>query len=119
MKITINEALTRTYTDNRGDRKVVYFTLTDDSGVAYKMLDDLPAEVDAQEYLNANIEKELLFVRQEEYKGLPVTSATQDKTLSEAISDWIAGGCKVDTGQVVNDEPAYRAIEKQTWRERW
>ena len=119
MKITLNEVLTRTYTDNRGDRKVVYFTLTDDNGIEYKMLDDLPAEVDTQGYLDANIDKELLFVKQEEYKGLPVISATQDKTLSEAIGDWIADGCKIITGYVIDDEPVYNTIVKQVWRDRW
>ena len=66
MNIVINDALTRTYTNERGNRKVVYFTLTDDKNVSYNCVDDLPEEADSQEYLDANIEKELLFVRHEE-----------------------------------------------------
>lgn len=57
MNIIIENSLTRIY----GDRKVVYFTLIDDAENSYKMLDDIPATANAQEYLDARIEEELAF----------------------------------------------------------
>lgn len=119
MKIVINNNLTRTYTDERGERKVVYFTLTDNNGVEYKMLDDIPASEDAQEYLEANIDKEMLFVRQEEYKERPVFSPMTEKTVVELFDEWIAEGCKIQVGVDGEDNPVYKTVSKRTWRSRW
>ena len=118
MNIVINNALTRTYTNERGNRQVVYFTLADDNDVAYNCVDDLPAEADAQDYLDARIENELLFVRQEEYSGIPI-QPTQDETRLEAAERWIAEGHKVQTGTDSEGAPIYRVIEKKAWRPRF
>ncbi len=119
MQIIINESLTRTYTDERGNRQVVYFTLTDDNDVAYNCVDDLPAEADAQDYLDANIENELLFVRQEEYPVRPVISASQEQSALEAFEQWIADGCLFVTGKDQDGNDITKQAEKKTWRPRF
>ena len=119
MNILINNALTRTYTNERGNRQVVYFTLTDGNGTAYNCVDDLSAEVDAQEYLDANIENELLFVRQEEYPVRPVISTSQEQSALEAFEQWISDGCLIVTGKDQDGNDITKQAEKKTWRPRF
>jgi hypothetical protein len=119
MNITINGDLTRTYTDERGLRRVVYFTLTDENGAEYKMLDDLPGDADPQTYLDAHIEAECLFARQEEYETKPVLATAQDQTQLDAVEAWIAGGCQIVTGKDADGQDVIATVAKQTWRPRW
>jgi hypothetical protein len=110
MKIELsNTEAVREYTDverKEGDksRKVVYFTLTDDEGNEYKMLDDLPASADPQVYLDENIEKEMLFVLQEQYPEKP-----EGLNTLKAFQEWIAGGCVLKT--------AVKGVFKDRWED--
>lgn len=119
MDITINSALTRYYEDVRGSRQVVYFTLVDDSSVAYRMVDDLDAGINAATYLSDNIERQCIFVRRNEYKEMPLITPEIGQTQLQAIEKWIADGCLIVIGYDGNNNPIHSIASKSAWRHRW
>lgn len=117
MNIVIKPELTRTYpSDERGNRQVVFFVLTDDAGKSYECSDDLPGDVDPQAYLDARIEDQLYFVRQAEYPEHPAFVNTSDKSALQQCEEWIAAGCQVESGKDQKGEPIMRAARKEEWK---